>query len=262
MFAVAMVTDHLAVASISSGDFNSASHVHLISKVNLALKRAQESQAAYLATGKRSDLEDYEAACADADFSMDRLVREDSEVTTKLAHAQGLRQFVHAKLSEIGQMLATKPGEMKAAAIPAGDNDLARIRKLLGGLAQEESRDVSNGLEAAEVRSDFHRNLVLALAVINVLFLGGVTFCAFQIKKLHSIITICAWSKQVQYQGKWVSLEEYMISRFGIRITHGISDQEYEKWSTPEVAAETIANELRNSSPVPAVVEEKPKAAA
>jgi CHASE3 domain sensor protein len=259
MFAVAVVTDRLALASLSSGDFNTSSHIHLINDVNHAIKRAQDCRTAYLTTGNASYLDAYRAACTDVDFSMDRLVNEDAEVTAKLAHAQGLRQFMHTKLSEIGQMLAAKPAATSAS--PAVNGDLSRIQKLLGGLAQEESRDVSDGLEAASVRSAFHHNLVIALAAINILFFGGVIFCAVQIRKLHSLITVCAWSKKVQYQGKWVPLEEYMQNRFGIRISHGISKEEYDKWASADTTAESIAQDLRKSNPLPAHPE-TPKAAA
>jgi CHASE3 domain sensor protein len=232
MFAVAVVTDHLADMCFSTSAFSQTSRVHLISEVNHALKRAQDSRKEYLETGNATYLSDYQSACKDVDASMDRLVNEDSEVTNKLAHAQGLRQFVHTKLTQIGRVLEGKPASQpEAATMGEADQDLARIQKLLDSLGQEESRDISSQLEEAEARTNFHRNLVIALAAINVLFLGGVAFCAMQIGKLHSLITMCAWSKRVQYKGKWVPLEEYLSSRFGVRISHGISQEEYDKWS-------------------------------
>jgi CHASE3 domain sensor protein len=265
MLAIAVVTDHLADICLSTSPFGQSSHIHLINDVNRALKRAQDCRASYLATGNPAYLDAYRAASADVDSNMDRLVNEDYEVSTKLAHAQGLRQFVHEKLSEIGNLLESKSSAAKAApAAPAmldADGELARIQRLLGSLAQEESADVSGGLAAASARTIFHRNLVIALAVINLLFLGGVAFCAIQIKKLHSFITMCAWSKRVQYEGKWVPLEEYMAKRFGIRISHGISQEEFEKWYRPETetvsVGENPVDPTSISDPRPA-----PKAAA
>jgi CHASE3 domain sensor protein len=238
MFAVAIVADHLADICLSTSPFGGSSRIHLIADVNHALTRAQDCRSAYLATGNASYLDAYRAASADVDFSMDRLVNEDSEVTNNLAHAQGLRQFVHAKLSEIGRTLESKPTAQAPVSMPAVDNDIGRIQNLLDSLSQEESRDVSGQLEAAAARSAFHRKLVIALAVINVLFLGGVAFCAIQIGKLHSLITMCAWSKRVQYQDKWVPLEEYVSNRFGVRISHGISQEEYDKWTGPPTPGE------------------------
>jgi CHASE3 domain sensor protein len=263
MFAVAAVADHLADICLSSSSFSQSSRVHLISDATHSIQRAQDCRTAYLATGNRSYIDAYRAACADVDFSMDRVVNEDYEVTSKLAHAQGLRQFLHDKLSEIGRTLESKPPPQAhaPAGVPAVDNDLSRIQRLLDSLGQEESRDISGQLEDADARTSFHRNLVIALAIINVLFLAGVAFCAVQIGKLHSLITMCAWSKRVQYQDRWVPLEEYMRKRFGVRISHGISQEEYDKWSTPEMAA--ISSPEETSAPVPRSVQAgTPKAAA
>jgi CHASE3 domain sensor protein len=254
MFAVALVTDHMANSYVATSAYNQSSHVHLINQVTVALKRAQDCRADYLATGKPANLAAYHAASADVDTAMDRLVNEDYEVTDRLAHAQGLRQFVHQKLSEIGRLLETR-----TAPPPAVDHDLNRIQRLLGSLAQEESSDISEQLQAAQERTAFHRNLVIAIAVINVLFLAGVAFCAIQIGKLHSLITMCAWSKRVQYKGQWVPLEEYMQNRFGIRISHGISKDEYDKWAA-ESDAEAAAKALRAA--VPPEQNPEPKAAA
>jgi hypothetical protein len=240
MFAVAVVTDHLADICLSSNPFSQTSHIHLINEVTQALKRAQDDRKAYLATGQVSYLDSYHLACADVDESMDRLVNEDNEVANKLAHAQGLRAIVHDKLSEIARALESKPVAVHAPdPMPTADSDLNRIQRLLDALGQEESRDVSGVLDDAHSRTTFHRNLVAALAVINIFFLGGVTLCAIQIRKLHSLVTMCAWSKRVQYKGQWIPLEEYMRKRFGVRISHGISEEEYDKWSDRELVNQT-----------------------
>jgi hypothetical protein len=36
-------------------------------------------------------------------------------------------------------------------------------------------------------------------------------------------VTICAWTRQVRHRGEWLSLEEFLVRRFGVGITHGIS---------------------------------------
>jgi CHASE3 domain sensor protein len=236
MFAVAVVTDHLADICLSQSGVVPSGHIHLIDQVTQALKRAQDCRRAYLATGDRSYLDAYRAACADVDSSMDRLVNEDQAVTSKLTHAEDLRELVHQKLTEIGRALESGAAAKSPAAIPAADTDLARVQRLLDSLAQDESRDISGEMQAVGARAVFHRDLVIALAAINLLFLGGVAFCATQIGKLYTLITMCAWSKRVQYEDKWIPLEEYMRKRFGIRISHGISQEEYDKWASPEMA--------------------------
>ena len=230
MLAIAAVTDHLVDTYLFRSAFTPPSRVHLVDDVTLALKRAQECRQAYLATGDNSYLDAYRVACSDVGSSMDRLMSEDQDVTNNLAHAKGFREFVQAKLSAIGTAIEFTPTEKTVTAIPATDSDLARTQKLLDSLGQGESRDISGALATAQARTAFHRNLMIALVVINILFLGGVAFCASQMGKLYALITVCSWSKRVHYQNQWIPLEEYMSKRFGVRISHGISQEEYEKW--------------------------------
>jgi CHASE3 domain sensor protein len=268
MLSIALITDHLADISFSGNSFAQTSRVHLISEVTLALKHAQDCRKAYITTNNPEYLNEYRAACADVDASMDRLVKEDSEVSGKLAHAQSLRSLVHEKLSQIGRALTFKhatplsvaavssqaPAAPPAATRLSGeDDDINRFQRLLDALGQEESRDINGQLEEAQARSGFHRNMAIAIAGINLLFFAAVGFCAMQIKKLHSLVTMCAWSKRVQYEGQWIPLEDYMSKRFGVRISHGISQEEFDKWSEPgmaEVSQETDEKSVVHGAPV------------
>ena len=47
--------------------------------------------------------------------------------------------------------------------------------------------------------------------------------------RVTSLVTICAWSRTVEYQGEWLSFEEYLKRRFNISTTHGISPTEQQK---------------------------------
>jgi CHASE3 domain sensor protein len=258
MIAVATVTDHIADSFLKKQTVAPSSRVHLISGVTQALKRAEDARERYIATGNTAYLNAYKAASADVDFSMDRLVSEDLEVTNKLAHAEGLRDFVHEKMTEIGKTLAV--ALQGAAPAEPTETDLVRLQKLMDSLAQEETADVSGELEAAGARTAFHRDLLVAVVVINVLFLAGAALCAVQIGKIYSLVTICAWSKRVQFGDEWIPLEEFMGKRFGIRITHGISREEYEKWSVPENGGEIVLGEQDQGPKEAGAVE--PKAAA
>lgn len=39
----------------------------------------------------------------------------------------------------------------------------------------------------------------------------------------NDIVTLCAWSNTVRYQGEWLSFGQYLTRRFGLMATHGIS---------------------------------------
>lgn len=38
-------------------------------------------------------------------------------------------------------------------------------------------------------------------------------------------VTLCAWTRTVRYQGKWISVETYLKSRFGLATSHGVSPE-------------------------------------
>lgn len=51
----------------------------------------------------------------------------------------------------------------------------------------------------------------------------------FKIQRLEKIITVCAWTGKIEMDGKWVCLEEFLRSKLGVDVTHGISPEAYQK---------------------------------
>lgn len=48
-------------------------------------------------------------------------------------------------------------------------------------------------------------------------------------ERVESLVTVCAWSRTVEYHGEWISFEQYLLRKFGINTSHGISPAEAEK---------------------------------
>jgi hypothetical protein len=46
---------------------------------------------------------------------------------------------------------------------------------------------------------------------------------------LVELVGVCAWTKTIQHQGRWVTFEQHLQKRFGISVTHGISGAAYDK---------------------------------
>lgn len=78
---------------------------------------------------------------------------------------------------------------------------------------------------------------IMANALIRMAVLGFIAFLvsrtARQTRELQqrvkNLVTICAWSRTVEYEGRWISFEEYLLLRFGISTSHGISPEEARK---------------------------------
>ncbi len=48
--------------------------------------------------------------------------------------------------------------------------------------------------------------------------------------ELERLVTVCAWSKKIQVDGKWVTFEEFLVDNLGVRITHGIDPDSARKF--------------------------------
>ena len=41
----------------------------------------------------------------------------------------------------------------------------------------------------------------------------------------RNLVTLCAWTRSVEYEGEWISFEEYLRRKFNLSATHGISHE-------------------------------------
>ena len=47
------------------------------------------------------------------------------------------------------------------------------------------------------------------------------------------LLTVCAWSKRVRWEGEWISLEQYLLLAHGRFVTHGISPEAFVEAAKP-----------------------------
>jgi GAF domain-containing protein len=41
----------------------------------------------------------------------------------------------------------------------------------------------------------------------------------------ETLVTVCAWSRKIKVDGRWVTFEEFLVDNLGVRITHGIAPE-------------------------------------
>jgi GAF domain-containing protein len=44
-------------------------------------------------------------------------------------------------------------------------------------------------------------------------------------KDLQKLVTVCAWSRKIKVDGRWVTFEEFLVDTLGVAITHGIDPE-------------------------------------
>lgn len=62
-------------------------------------------------------------------------------------------------------------------------------------------------------------------------------------QRVQTLVTVCAWSQTVEYEGQWISFEQYLLRRFNVNTSHGISPAEARK-----LLAATRANNRQGES--------------
>ena len=82
----------------------------------------------------------------------------------------------------------------------------------------------------------------LGLAAALALMLIALLVIARGAEHYRNLVTLCAWSRSVEYQGEWISFEEYLRRKFNISATHGIS---------PEALSELFGADEAHKSPLP-----------
>jgi hypothetical protein len=100
------------------------------------------------------------------------------------------------------------------------------LREDLSLLEQSEFTALSRHSTDVSQRAGFFQSLNLAMLVFAcALGATGVMLFMRRMHELETMITVCAWTHRVKYQGMWVSFEEYLRRRFNLRFTHGISEE-------------------------------------
>jgi GAF domain-containing protein len=46
-----------------------------------------------------------------------------------------------------------------------------------------------------------------------------------RIQHLEKLVRMCAWTKRLELDGEWVGIETYLERRFGLSVTHGMSEE-------------------------------------
>jgi hypothetical protein len=102
---------------------------------------------------------------------------------------------------------------------------MTSIRSGLQSITADEAsllRERQQSLVAELHRGDM---ISLGLAVALGLMLVALLVIARGAEHYRNLVTLCAWTRSVEYEGEWISFEEYLRRKFDISSTHGISPE-------------------------------------
>ena len=104
-----------------------------------------------------------------------------------------------------------------------------RIRRVVLGFGMDELRAQDDKLQEQTAAAALNRRITVGMAIIEIFLVAGIVFLVVRLTRLEQLVTVCAWSHRLLYEGKWVSLERYLETRFGIRASEGITAEQAAK---------------------------------
>jgi CHASE3 domain sensor protein len=122
------------------------------------------------------------------------------------------------------------------------DKAVAVVATGKGKALMDEVRTRFDAIEARQdyllgIRQEQHReharlneHATWLLIALDLLFVGLVIYLIAHLRRAQAMLHVCAWSQTVEYQGEWLTYEEYLLRRFGLHVTHGISPAEADKF--------------------------------
>jgi len=128
---------------------------------------------------------------------------------------------IRQQLSKIG---ASPEDRMSEAGVL-----LDRIRRVILGFGMDELRLQDNRLAEQTAAAAANRRMTVGMALIEIFLVAAGVYLMVRTTRLEHLVTVCAWSHRLLYEGKWVSLEHYLERRFGIRASEGITAEQAAK---------------------------------
>jgi CHASE3 domain sensor protein len=197
------------------------------------LNAAQAGEYGFLLTGSQSWLATYLFSQNDAMIRLTFLAMSFADRPAQLARLNRIRPLVEAALAEFRDVTRLKQSgqdEKALQLVSANDGLLAlnRIRSLIAEMQAAEDEMLANRLEENESKVNMRDAISTSLLCLSAVVVAGAGVLLFRIRQLQSIITICAWTQRVNYNGKWMRMEDFLWQRFRLRVSHGISEEAFE----------------------------------
>jgi CHASE3 domain sensor protein len=222
-------TREVAAASIR------ASHTHdtvlEINQLLSSLVDAETGQRGYMLTRLDRYLEPYTNAVARLEEQLVQLGRHFEHAPAQQAILARISQLVAEKKAELSRTIDLRRTSTPGAALHLVDSGVGldtmnALRDSIHQLEQNELAELAFNSASVSRRAGFFQRLGLGMLIAACVLGGaGAVLLMRRVHELEAMITVCAWTNRVKFNGKWVSFEDYLRARFNLRFTHGISEE-------------------------------------
>jgi len=201
-----------------------------LATVEARMSEAESGERGYLLTGQPGFLAPYSVATNEIRTRLLNLRRLLADNPGQLRRLLIIDSLSRGKLAELDSAIKLERAGKHDLAVSIvkdnnSDREMTSIRSGLQSMTADEAsllRDRQQSLVAELHRGDM---ISLGLAVALALMLISLLIIARGAEHYRNLVTLCAWTRSVEYEGEWISFEEYLRRKFGISSTHGISPE-------------------------------------
>jgi len=196
------------------------------------LIQSEAGQNIFLLTGSHSHLQPSLLAQSDAFARLDCVAVLLADRPAQLTRLSRLRPLIERMLAENRSSVLSKnsgPSEKEeqisheSQAVKPPD----QIDAILREMQADEDRALSARKKLTQSDLDTHSRVSTVLLSVSAAVIIGAAILILKIRQLQSIITICAWTQRVNFNGKWMRMEDFLWHRFRVKVSHGISEEAF-----------------------------------
>jgi len=200
-----------------------------------SLLDAENGQRGFLLTHREEFLKPYEAGRGRVGQKMADLRLLTSDNPSHQQRLEILQPLVRERLKYLAETIENERKGEHGAAISLVNGDrgkvvVDKIRGLLQLIDHEEHRLLWVRQQTMQKHADRSATFLCALVGVSGAFAIAVLLLLYRLSRLEPFIRMCASSRTVEYEGKWLSFEDYIRHRFGMSTTHGLSPVEFDKF--------------------------------
>jgi CHASE3 domain sensor protein len=207
--------------------------LNLVQQTQFHLLDAETERRGYLLTGGNDYLNSYGRAMA--------AVRNDIDQLKSLIQARAGQQTNITELQDlIVERLGIDPEKMAGgktslhdtlavALTDQGKSTMEQIGRVLFQMGRDEEYSLNINQQRAEADSISSQITSVVLIGTVAMVLTFIIIILLRLEKLQQVVTVCAWTGRIQYEGQWIRLDEYLQRRFGLSVSHGLSKEAAEK---------------------------------
>ena len=195
------------------------------------LDELQAGETGFLLTGDRSYLRAHQFSYDDTSVRLAELDVLYAVRPAQLERWNRLRPLVEAKLAEYHEVTTLKKSGQDDEALQLANRDgriIDQIRFIVTEMQVAEDATLANRERTNEAKLDAIDAVSTGLLILSGTLLIYAGLLVLRIRQLQGIITICAWTQKVNFNGKWMPMEEFLWRRFRVKVSHGISEEAFD----------------------------------